>query len=71
MDYAARVGKTGLDVLNSPLDLAGGPIEATAGRISEKGGRPEERETVGDLGATLLPFAGEFKALGMVPGRRL
>lgn len=69
-DYLARAGKTTMDVANMPFDFVAGPIEATAGRISEKLGGPK-KETVGDVGAMLAPFGGEFKALGKMGAETL
>lgn len=71
MDYAARGLQTGMDVLGAPFNvLAAAPIEATVGRVSENYGGPK-KETVGDVGSMLVPFGGEFKALGAAAKAKL
>lgn len=58
MDYAARAGKTALDVANVPFNLAAGPISSVIGRpIEELSGGKIKKENVGDAATIAYPLS--------------
>jgi hypothetical protein len=64
-DYAARAGRTAMDVANEPFVPVTAAATSILGRPAEElsGGKVKAR-TVGDTVAMLSPFGGELKALG-------
>ncbi len=60
MDYAARAGKTALDLVNRPFVPLHAASKATVGAASEAHGGPKA-ETVANATDLLVPFGGEVK----------